>query len=77
MIRVWEEVPGVTDYRIEQDGLVVEHLSERSTKRAMGPNPKIGARLAFKSRHDAAEFVRVGEAEGFTFEGKEFLAGVL
>jgi hypothetical protein len=65
----------MADYRIESDGIVVEFLSERSTQRASGSAyPKIGARLAFKTRWDTAQFVRAGEAEGFTFEGKEFLA---
>lgn len=77
MIRVWEEAPSVTDYRIEQDGLVVAHLSGKATARGTGPKPKIGARLAFKTRHETAEFVRAAEAEGFTFEGKQFLERVL
>lgn len=64
----------MADYRIERDGTVVVFLSEKSTRRAAGPNPKVGARLAFKTRYDTAEFVRAGESEGFTFEGKEFLA---
>jgi hypothetical protein len=49
-------------------------LATKRTRRAVGPNPKVGARLAFKTRYDAAEFVRAGEAEGLTFEGKEVLA---
>jgi hypothetical protein len=64
----------MADYRIEPDGTVVVFLSERATQRASGPKPKIGARLAFKTRFETAQFVRAGEAEGFTFEGKEFLA---
>ena len=64
----------MADYRIEPDGTVVVFLSERATQRASGPNPKIGARLAFKTRIETAQFVRAGEAEGFPFEGKEFLA---
>src|SRR5207302_8644544 len=62
------------DYRIEPDGTVVVFLTERATKRAFGPNSKIGARLAFKTRYETAQFVRAGEAEGYTFEGKEVLA---
>ncbi len=66
----------MADYRIERDGTVVVFLSQRSTQRASGTShPKIGARLAFKTKHDTAEFVRAGEREGFTFEGKEFVAG--
>ncbi len=65
----------MADYRIERDGTVVIFLSERATLRASGSaHPKIGARLAFKTRVETAQFVRVGEAEGFTFEGKEYLA---
>ena len=64
----------MADYRIEPDGTVVVFLSERATIRASGPNPKIGSRLAFKTRLDTARFVRAGESEGFTFEGKDFLA---
>jgi hypothetical protein len=64
----------MADYRIESDGAVVVFLSERATQRVSGPKPKIGARLAFKTRFETAQFVRAGEAEGFTFEGKEFLA---
>ena len=64
----------MADYRIETEGTVVVFLSKRATKRALGPNPKIGARLAFKTRYETAQFVRAGESEGFIFEGKEFLA---
>ncbi len=65
----------MADYQIERDGTVVVFLSERATQRASGSaKPKIGARLAFKTRYDTAQFVRAGESEGFTFEGKEFLA---
>jgi hypothetical protein len=64
----------MADYRIERDGTVIEFLSERSTQRASGSaHPRIGARLAFKTKRDTAQFVQAGEAEGFTFEGKEFL----
>ena len=62
------------DYRIEPNGTVVVFLSERATQRASGPKPKIGARLAFRTRFETAQFVRAGEEEGFTFDGKEFLA---
>lgn len=64
----------MADYRIERDGTVVVFLSERATKRASGTNPKVGARLAFKTKYNTAEFVQAGESEGFTFEGKEFLS---
>jgi hypothetical protein len=65
----------MADYRIEPDGLVVNYLSERATQRGLGPRPKIGARLAFKTSAEMAEFVRTGEAAGFVFEGKQYLAG--
>ncbi len=69
-----EEQP-TADYRIEPNGTVVVLRSVRATQRGRGPKPQQGARLAFRTRHDTAEFVRAGEAEGFTFEGREFLAG--
>jgi len=40
------------DYRIESNGTVVVFLSERATHRASGPNPKIGARLAVKTKFE-------------------------
>jgi hypothetical protein len=67
----------MSDYRIEQDGTLVTLLSERSTQRGIGPKPMQGWRIAFKSKYETAEFVLAGEAEGFTFEGKEFLAGIM
>jgi hypothetical protein len=65
------------DYRIEPDGLVIVFLSERSTQRTPPSSARIqiGARMAFKTKHDTAQFVRAGEREGFKFEGKEFIAG--
>lgn len=66
----------MADYRIEEDGTLIKMLSERSTQRGQGPKPKIGWSIAFKTKFDTAEFVRAGEAEGFTFEGKEHLVGV-
>ena len=71
---VHEEQPTV-DYTIEPNGIVVALLSVRATQRAKGPQPRQGARLVFRTRSDTAEFVRAGEAAGFTFKGKEFLAG--
>jgi hypothetical protein len=66
----------MADYRIEPDGTLVVLLSERATQRGVGPRPQQGARLAFKTRNDTAEFVQAGESQGFTFEGKEFVAGI-
>ncbi len=62
------------DYKIEPNGTIVVLQSVRATQRGRGPKPQPGARLAFRSRSDTAEFVRAGEADGFTFEGKESLA---
>ena len=65
----------MADYRIEPDGTLVTFLSERATQRAAGQtHPKVGMKIAFKTRQDTAQYVRAGESEGFTFEGKEFLA---
>lgn len=61
------------DYRIEPNATIVVLLSERAIHRGSGARPERGARPAFRTRRDTAEFVRVGEAEGFVFEGKEFL----
>jgi hypothetical protein len=68
------EVILMADYRIGQHGTIVAYLSERATQRAAGEvHPKVGSHIAFKTRSDTARYVRAGEAEGFTFEGKEFL----
>ena len=64
----------MADYRIEPDGTVIVFLSERATQRASGAHPRIGARLAFRTRYETLQFAQAGEAEGFTFEGKEFLS---
>jgi hypothetical protein len=65
----------MADYRIGPDGTIITFLSERATLRASGTShPKVGSHIAFKSRYEAEEYVRAGEAQGFTFEGKEFLA---
>lgn len=65
------------DYRIGPDGTLITMLTERSVQRGIGPKPKLGWSIVFKSRYEAADFVRAGEAEGFTFEGKQFLSGIL
>jgi len=61
------------DYRIELNGTIVILQSLRATQRGSGPKPPQGARLAFRTKAETAEFVRAGETEGFTFEGKESL----
>ncbi len=63
----------MADYRIEQGGTVVVYLSEKATNWVTGPKPAVGARLAFKTKFETEEFVEALEAEGFTFEGKEYL----
>jgi hypothetical protein len=67
----------MTDYKVGPDGTIVTLLSERATQRGIGAKPQQGASLAFKTRHETAQFVRAGEAEGYTFEGKENIAGAL
>ena len=69
------EVKPTIDYRIEPNGTTVVLQSLRATQRGSGPKPQQGTRLAFRTKQDTAEFVRAGEAEGFTFEGKEFVVG--
>src|SRR5439155_14045362 len=63
----------MADYRIESDGTVVVYLSEKATKWVTEPKPAVGERLAFTKKSDTADFVEAMEAEGFTFEGKEYL----
>ena len=65
----------MADYRIESDGTVVEfRVSVRLRERQDQPIRRSAHGLRSKPRWDTAQFVRAGEAEGFTFEGKEFLA---
>ena len=66
----------MADYRVERDAAAVRILTEHAAKRGIGPHPPVGERMAFKTRQDTARFVRDSEAEGYTFEGKENLAGV-
>jgi hypothetical protein len=63
----------MADYRIEPDGTVVVYLSQKATNWVTGPKPVVGARLAFKTKFETADFVEALEAEGFTFEAKEYL----
>ncbi|MGB2665962.1 MAG: hypothetical protein WAK48_18305 [Candidatus Acidiferrum sp.] len=67
----------MADYRVERDATVITILTEHAAKRGAGPNPPVGERMVFKTRHDTARFVRDSEAEGYTFTGKENLAGIL
>jgi hypothetical protein len=66
----------MADYRVEPDGTAAKLLTEHAAKRGIGPHPPVGERIVFKTRHDTARFVQDSEAEGYTFEGKENLAGV-
>jgi hypothetical protein len=61
------------EYRIVPEGTFVTLLSVRAMQRNGTHHPGIGWRIAFRSKRDIAEFVRIGEAEGFTFEGHEAL----
>ena len=64
------------DYQIKSDGhgsLGVSAQTERAKTRAAGPPVTSDLTLVFKARADALEFVRAGEAQGFTFAGKELL----
>ena len=63
----------MVDYRIETTGTFVTMLTERATNRGQGSKPKIGWGIGFKTKSDTERFVQAGEAEGFTFEGKEHL----
>jgi hypothetical protein len=64
------------DYQIKSDGrgsFGVSAQTERAQKRAAGPPPTIDLTLWFRTRADALMFVRAGEADGYTFAGKELL----
>jgi hypothetical protein len=74
--RVTSTEAEMADYRIGRDGTIVTILTERAANRGSGAKPTVGMSIAFKTRHDTGSFVRAGEAEGYTFEGKEALAGV-
>lgn len=61
------------DYKIGTNGMFVTMLSERACQR-IGSKALFGWSLSFNSTEDTAEFVKTGEAAGYTFEGKEVLA---
>ena len=63
----------MNDYRIEPESTFVTLLTSRAIERHGAYHPGIGWRIAFRSKRDIADFVRVGEADGFTFEGRELL----
>ena len=48
-------------------------IVKKATRLRPTTESPIGARLVLKTRWETQQFVRTGELEGFTFEGKEFL----
>ena len=70
------------DYRIEDAGTSVTILSERALKRGVPMHWTIDGRLAvgstfrFATAYDVAFFMRLREAEGYTFERKKELVSV-
>lgn len=73
----------MSDYRIEQAGTSVTILSERAMKRGVplhwsmsGGTLAVGSTFTFSTAYDVILFMRLREAEGYTFEGKEELVGV-
>ena len=65
----------MADYKIirfqgGEFGIQVE--SDRAGDRRK-PHNTTGVTLAFKTDDEVLDFVRLGEAEGYTFEGKELL----
>jgi len=65
----------VIDYLIEPSGLVIQHLSERSTRRDASSQVSVATRFVFKTKHDVRQFVFAEESEGYSFEGKKCLYG--
>jgi hypothetical protein len=74
---VQARLPGMEDYQIKSDGrgsFGVSALTERARTRAGPSGPTSNLTLWFRGgRADALQFVKVGEAEGFTFAGKDLL----
>ena len=65
------------DYEIKSDGhgsFGVSAQTERAQNRAEGPPATSNLTLWFRARAEAVQFVKAGEAEGFTFAGKELLS---
>jgi hypothetical protein len=64
------------DYQIKSDdrgSFGVSAQTERAQKRAAGPPATCNLTLWFRTRADALTFVQAGEADGYTFAGKELL----
>jgi len=67
----------MADYRL---GRTLPSLPSSASEQPRGrqhESSKVGHSVAFKTRRDTAEYVHVGEAEGFIFEGRSFCAGVV
>ena len=58
--------------RLQGGELGIQVESDRAGNRRNPHNTK-GSTLGFKTPFEALDFVRNGEAEGYTFEGKELL----
>ena len=63
----------MTGYRVSIDGMFVTIISEDASLRVAGSTALRGWSFSFKSTNDAAQYVQSSEAEGYTFEGKEYL----
>lgn len=73
----------MSDYRIGEAGTSVTILSERAAKRGVpfrwmtgGNTLALGSTYSFPMAYDVTLFMRMREAEGYVFEGKEELIRV-
>ena len=65
----------MADYKIirfQDSGFGVRAESDRAGNRSK-PHSMKGMTLGFKTHFEALDFLRKGEAEGYTFEGRELL----
>jgi len=70
------------DYRIGDAGTSVTILSERAAKRGVplhwsrgGARLAVGSTFTFPTAYEVNFFMRLREAEGYIFDGKEALVG--
>jgi hypothetical protein len=75
LLEAIKAAPRIVDYRVVrlsggEFGIRAE--SDRAGNRT-GPHSTKGLTLAFRNGYDAWEFLSVGEAEGYTFEGRDLL----
>jgi hypothetical protein len=74
---VHARLPGMEDYQIKSDGkgsFGVSALTERARNRAGSPAPTSAQTLWFREgRAQALQFVKAGEADGFTFAGRDLI----